>query len=41
VSQRDRDCDGLRITTHRNLRGITEDGGEFLFDLDLVDQAVQ
>jgi hypothetical protein len=37
MSERDRNGDGLWIPAHRDLGGISEDGGEVLFDLHLVD----
>jgi len=41
VSQRDRYGDSLWIPAHRDLCGISEDAGEVLVDLHLVDQAAQ
>ena len=41
MSQRDRNGDGVWIPALRDCGGITEESGEVLFDLQLVDQVLQ
>lgn len=41
MSERDRNGDSLWIPAHRDFGGISEDGGEVLFNLYFVDQGGQ